>query len=248
MGIAAVIIAYNEEKNIKKCLESVKWADEIIVVDSFSTDKTFSISKKYADKVFNIKWMGFSKTKNFGISKARSEWILSLDADEIVSENLKKEILKTVKSTDLNGFFIPRKPFFMNRFIKHCGWYPSCQLRLFKKTKGKFDESKMVHENVKITGKAGYLKNDLLHYPYENIGKYFDHLNRYTNLAAESMRLKNKKAGFLNLIFHPFFTFFKMYFIKLGVLDGLAGFTVCVLSSFYNFVKYAKLWELRRRT
>jgi len=247
MGISVVIITYNEQDNIKRCLESVRWADEIIVIDSGSYDKTLDIVRKYTNKIYIHKWKGYSKEKNFGILKAKNDWILSIDSDEVVSDELKDEIIKSIKNTKFDGFFIPRKVYFLDKWIKHCGWYPDFQLRLFKKSKGRFDESKLVHEGVKLNGKIGYLKNSLLHFPYKDLNQYFQRFNKYTTLAANELFKKNKRVIFVNLILNPIFTFFKMYFLKLGFLDGFAGFVVCFLSSFYNFVKYSKLWELTRK-
>ncbi|MFH1823759.1 MAG: glycosyltransferase family 2 protein [Candidatus Firestonebacteria bacterium] len=247
MGISVIIITYNEQNNIKKCLESVKWADEIIIVDSGSKDKTLDIVKKYTDKIYIHKWRGYSKDKNFGISKAKNEWILSIDSDEIVSDKLKREIIRVIKNTKFDGFFISRKVYFLNKWIKHCGWYPDYQLRLFKRSKGRFDENKLVHEHVKLNGRIGYLKSNLLHFPYKDLNQYFQRFNKYTTLSANEMYKEDKKGCFINLMLNPFFTFFKMYFLKLGFLDGFSGFVVCFLSSFYNFVKYSKLWELTRK-
>lgn len=247
MGLSAVVITYNEGRNIKRCLDSVKWTDEIIVVDSFSTDKTKVIARNYKTKIFNLKFLGYSKTKNFGIRKAKNEWILSIDADEVVSDSLKKEILHKIRRTNLNGFYVPRKVFFLNKWINHCGWYPDYQLRLFRKKSGRFDEEKLVHENVNVAGKVGYLKNDLLHFSYRDLNQYFAQFNKYTTLAALNMAKDNKSFSLFKLFFNPTFTFFKMYVMKSGFLDGFAGFTICFMSSFYNFVKYIKLWELTKK-
>ena len=191
--------------------------------------------------------MGYSKTKNYGILKAKNKWILSLDADEVVSSKLKNEIIRVLDKGSYDGFYIPRKAFFLSRWIKHCGWYPDYQLRLFKKDKGRFDENKLVHENVKVNGNIGYIKNDLLHFPYRSINKYFEQFNKYTSLSANAYLKKGRNVSISTLVLNPIFTFFKMYILKLGFLDGFAGFTVCLISSFYNFVKYVKLWELKRK-
>jgi glycosyltransferase involved in cell wall biosynthesis len=246
MKISVVIITHNEEANIRRCLESVTFADEIIIIDSFSRDDTVKLASSYTSNILRRKWEGFSKQKNYGISRARNEWILSLDADEVLSVELKQEIID-LKTEDCKGFYIKRKPYFMGKFIKHSGWYPDKQLRLFKKSEGRFDENKMVHESIILKGKKCTLENQMLHFPYKNIGKYFEQFNKYTSLAAQQYMREGRKFSKLKLVMNPAATFFKMYFFRAGYLDGFAGFCICVLSSCYNFVKYAKLWELTGR-
>jgi len=246
MKVSAVIITFNEEENIKRCIASLGFADEVVVVDSGSRDKTAQIAKELGALVFTHGWQGYSKQKNFAVSKARNEWVLSLDADEVVSPELGEELTKIIISP-YEGYSIPRRAFFLGRWINHCGWYPDLQLRLFRKKAGRFDETKQVHERFLLNGKAGLLKNDLFHYTYTNLGQYFSTLNRYTELAAISMKEKGRKGRVSDLLLNPPCTFFKMYVLKFGFLDGLPGLFVCLLSSFYNFVKYAKLWELTRK-
>jgi len=246
MKISVIVISYNEKDNIEKCLESVRWADELIVVDSGSRDETVKLAECYTKKVFRHSWQGYSKQKNFAISKARNEWILSLDADEVLSEELASEI-KNIVVSPYEGYYLPRKAFFMNRWIKHCGWYPDRQLRLFRKGKGFFNEREQIHEGLVLKGKAGTLQNELLHYSYKNIGQYFSQLNKYTELAAQGKASAGKTSGVAKILLNPPATFLKMYVLKLGFLDGLAGFCICALSAFYNFVKYTKLWEIKRK-
>ncbi|MCX5776200.1 MAG: glycosyltransferase family 2 protein [Candidatus Firestonebacteria bacterium] len=246
MKISVVIITHNEESNIKRCLQSVAFAEEIIVIDSFSRDDTVKIAAAFTSNIIKRNWEGFSKQKNYGISRAKNEWILSIDADEVLSEDLRLEI-KDLQKTRHSGFYIKRKPFFMGKFIKHCGWYPDRQLRLFKKSAGRFDEKKLVHEGVLLKGSKGNLKNELLHFPYSSIGGYFEQFNKYTSLAAQQYLKDGREFSRAGLVFSPLATFIKMYFLRRGFLDGFAGFCICVLSSCYNFVKYAKLWELTGR-
>lgn len=242
--ISAVIITYDEQDRIKKCLESIKWVDEIIIVDAGSTDETLKICKEYTDKIYVVNWQGYAKQKNFGIEKAKGDWILSIDSDEIVPKELEEEIKNAILEDKYHGYFIPRKSFFLEKWINHCGWYPDYQLRLFKKGYGKFKE-RPVHEGVEVHGEKGNLKNVLIHYPYKDINKYFEKFNEYTSLAAGELN-KKRKFSLLRLIFEPRFVFFRSYILKKGFLDGRAGFTISVFNAMNTFVKHAKHWEMKK--
>ncbi len=247
-GISALIITKNEEKNIEKCLMSLSWVNEIVILDSQSEDKTAEIAKRYTDKVFSVQWEGFAKTKNKGIKKTSGEWILWIDADEEVTPVLAEEIQNALSRADVNGFYISRYSQFLGKWIKHCGWYPDYVLRLFRKTEGKFDESKQVHEGIILNGKSAYLSNVLLHRPYSGLKDYFNKVNRYTSLSANEMWDKNKRAKWYHFFIYPFIVFFKKYILKLGILDGREGFILCVLNVFYVFSKYTKLWWKENET
>ena len=242
--ISAVIITRNEEKNIMKCLSSIDWADEIVVVDSGSTDDTKKIASEFTQKVFDMKWEGFGKAKDFAKDKATHQWILSLDADEVVTGDLKEEIQSVIKSDKaFDGYYIPRRSNFLGKWIRHGGWYPDYVLRLFKKNKAKFSHS-AVHEKVKVNGSIGYLGNPLLHYTDPNFDHYLEKLNRYTSLSAEELFRKGKRAKVFDIIFRPLAAFLKMYFAKRGFVDGLHGLILAVSSAFHVFSKYVKLWHL----
>ena len=242
--ISAIIITCNEEKNIRRCLSSVDWADEIVVADSGSTDDTKKIASEFTQKVFDIRWEGFGKAKDFARDKAAHQWILSLDADEMVTEDLRKEIQRAIESKEaFNGYYIPRKSNFLGKWIGHGGWYPDYVLRLLKKDKARFNHS-VVHEKVEVEGKTGYLRNDLLHYTDPNLDHYLGKLNKYTSLSAEELLRKGKRATFMDIVFRPLMVFFKMYFAKKGFLDGLYGLILAVSSAFHVFSKYVKLWHL----
>lgn len=246
--VSVIIITKNEERNIKECLESVKWAEEIIIVDAQSTDNTTDIAREFTDKIYVREWEGYGKTKNFAISLCKNEWILSLDADERVSSELREEIIQKLANPkpEVVGFSIPRRTKFLGRWINHCGWYPQRVVRLFRRGHGYFSLDK-VHEKLIIDGKIELLNTDILHFSYRSISDYISKLNRYTELAYEDMNVKEKRFSLLNLLINPLWTFARMYFINLGFFDGLAGFILCILSSFYVFVKYAKLYELSIR-
>jgi glycosyltransferase involved in cell wall biosynthesis len=244
MKISAVVITYNERENIRRCLESIKWVDEIIVIDSGSSDGTYEIAKEYA-KVITHPWLGYAKQKNFGISLTKNEWILSIDADEELTPSLKEEILQELDKSSYDGYYFPRQSFFLDKWIKYSGWYPDYQLRLFKKSKGRFNE-KSVHEKVIIEGKVKYLKNHLLHYPYKSLEDYFKKFNEYTSLSSEEDYKKGKKFNIFYPILIPFLFFLKSYVLKKGFLDGRAGFIISSLGAINYFVRYAKLWEKYR--
>ncbi|WP_353683843.1 glycosyltransferase family 2 protein [Thermodesulfovibrio sp. 3907-1M] len=241
--VSVAIITKNEEKNIRDALESVKDFEEIVVVDSFSEDRTVQICREYTEKIFQREWMGFSNQKQLAIDKTTLAWVLVLDADERVTESLKKEIMEKIKE-DNDGYFIPRKNFFLGKWIRHSGWWPDYTLRLFKKDKGKI-QKREVHEKILVGGKTGYLKEPLLHYTYYSIDDFVRKMKSYACLAAEEIVKSNPSQYkiIFRMIFSPLFTFFKMYILRAGFLDGLRGLILAVLYSFYSFLKYARAWE-----
>ena len=244
--LSCVIITYNESKNVRRCLESVSWADEIVVVDSFSTDDTKKIASEFTDRIFDLVWEGFGPAKEYAQKQASGDWILSVDADEQVSEKLREEIIKIIKSEDArDGYFIPRRSYFLGRWMKHGGWYPDFVLRLFRKDQGDFT-SKLVHEEVIVKGRTGRLKNDLFHYTDPDYGHYLEKLNRYTSMDALQQYQKGKAGSSINLLIRPAAAFFKAYVVKRGFLDGLPGLILAVSSAFHVFAKYVKLWHLGR--
>lgn len=248
--ISAVIIAFNEEKKIVEALKSVKWADEIIVVDSESTDKTVEIAESHGAKVITQKWLGFSKQKQFAADCAENNWIFSLDADECVSEDLRDKILKikNLQEKDLaDGYKCSRLSFYLNRPIYHCGWYPDWQLRFFNRQKGKWKDV-LIHESVEINGKVEKISADILHYSVENAAHHHQMIGeRYAPLAAEQMFKKGQKTSPLKIMTVGFTAFFRTYFLKFGFLDGLAGFAISRFASHHAFLKHLILWELQNK-
>lgn len=245
--LSVIIIAHNEEKNLDRCLKSVNWAQEIVVLDSGSTDQTRWIAKKYTDKIWEVKWEGFGKTKELARQKASKAWVLSIDADEEVTPKLQEEILRAVQNHSYSGYFVSRKSLFLGKWMEHSGWYPDYVLRLFRKESGQFDKA-LVHEQAQVKGEIGYLKNPLLHYTYPNLEHYFSKLKCYTTLAAQQLHQKGVRAYPWDLIFRPPATFFKMYTLKLGFLDGWQGFVLAILSSYQVLIKYLKLMGLNFRS
>jgi glycosyltransferase involved in cell wall biosynthesis len=246
--ISVVVITHNEENMIADCLSSVQWADDIIVVDAYSKDHTVELSKKITSKVFQKKWEGYVSAKQYGMERAVHDWILWLDADERVPEDLAVEIQNTIANTsDLHtAYEIGRRAFFLGKWIRHCGWYPGYVLRLFRKGKVRFTKSR-VHEHLECDGSVGRMKHDLLHYTDENLYHYFIKLNRYTSLAAKDLDEAGYRFKLFDILIRPVFLFCKMYFIKGGFLDGMHGLILSALSAAYVFCKYAKIWELHQK-
>lgn len=243
-NLSVIVITHNEEPNITECLKSVAWANEILVVDANSTDRTVELAKQLGARVYVKEWLGFAAAKNFALEQATNDWVLWLDADERVPSELAKEIQDILQSKTVshNSFEIARRAYFLGKWVKHCGWYPGYVTRLFRRDSARFSNVR-VHERLEIDGTTGRLKNDLIHYTDRNLFHYFEKFNRYTSLAVEDFWSSGKKFSLYDLLVRPPFTFFRMYLLRQGYLDGLHGFILCVLSAVYVFVKYAKLWE-----
>ncbi len=242
MAISACILTYNEEHIIEKCLRSLDWADEIIIVDSFSSDSTFDICKKYADRLEQRQWPGFRDQYDYATSLASHDWIIFIDADEIVPPELADEINKETVKNNYDGFLIYRQTYYLGRWIKHGGWNPDGKIRVYKKGKGEWEGG--LHATVKVDGKVGKLKNIIHHYNYKDISDQIRTIDRYSANAADEMLKKGKSFGIHQLILRPLFRFFRDYFLKRGYKDGLPGFIIAVATGFYVFIKFAKLWEL----
>lgn len=244
--ISAVIIAFNEEANIAAAIESVSWADEVIVVDSESTDQTREIAAEFGARVLARKWTGFSDQKQFAVDQARNDWILSLDADERVSIELKDEILK-LDLEKADGFRIPRLSFYMGRAIRHSGWYPDRQLRLFDRTKGKWKKVR-IHESVEMKSgtRLGDLNHDILHFSVNNASHHHRMIGeRYAPLAAEQMFQDGRRTSLLKIASAGPAGFFRAYVLKLGVLDGLPGLAIAAFAGHHAFLKHLLLWEIQ---
>jgi len=245
--ISALIICYNEEKNIEDCLKSIQWVDELIVIDAYSSDKTVEICNKYTENVYQNSWKGFSDQRLFGLAKINNDWVFSLDADERCTEDLKKEILELIKNNPLeNGYLIPRKNYFNKKWIKNGGWYPNYQLKLFRKKSAKLT-SRLVHESYEIDGKISRLKNDLIHYSITSITDYANRINKYSSLSAEE-KLNNLKISLFSLLIRPFSDFIHKYILQLGFLDGIEGLIISFFHSYTKFLLYIKIWELRKES
>ena len=242
--LSVTIITKNEEENIKRCLESVKWVDEIVVVDSGSSDKTVEICKDFGCKVIETDWKGFGKTKKFAVDSAKNDWIFSVDADEEVTYELKDRIKSILKSPKYSGYRIKRSSFYLGRNIKQC-WNKDYPLRIFNRKYGNFNK-KIAHESVELKGKIGTINERLLHYTYPNISSHIQKMDKYTELGAKQKSKEGKRITISGSIIRGGLKFIKMYFINRGFLDGKEGFILSLNSAFGVYLKYLKLWEIRK--
>ena len=247
--ISVVVTSFNEEKNIEECLKSINGlADEIIVVDNSSEDKTAEIAKKSGAKIYHQKNdpKKIDEQKNFGFSKATGEWILSLDADERVTAELAEEIKAAIESSknEINGYWVPRKNIIFGKWIKSDMWWPDYQLKIFRRGKGKFGKNN-VHQALTVEGETEKLVNHLVHHNYNTISQYIEKLNNYTDIEAESLRETGYSFNWLDSIRFPVDDFVKTFFLQKGYRDSLHGLVLSFLQAFYMEVVFAKIWESR---
>lgn len=240
--ISALVIAKNEEKNIEDCLKSVSWCDEIILVDSKSTDRTVDIAKKYTDKIIVHDWQGYAFARELSLQNALGNWIISLDADERVSPELKEEIQQLLNQENLkNGYLIPRRNYFLDKVIKTCFWYPDYQMRLFKKESASVSQRE-VHEGFIIQGEHGKLKNDLIHFTHQDLYSTFEKINKYSTLEITEFT-NAKPVRKRDLLIHPVAAFLNHFISRKGYKDGMHGMMVSIIHAMTNMMRYMKLWE-----
>jgi glycosyltransferase involved in cell wall biosynthesis len=245
-GVTATIITLNESANLEAALESVRWADEIVVVDSQSTDGTVEIASRYTDRVIVRPWPGYIEQKNFAASEAAHDWILSLDADERVSPELAAEIKALLAAGPAcAGYRVPRMSQYLGRWIRSTDWYPDYQLRLYDRRRGSWAGG-YVHEGVRIEGEAGRLRSDLLHYPYRDVSHHLRTIDEYSTLAARQMFEDGRRIGGLGILLHGYGAWFRNYVLRGGFRDGTVGFLVSGFNTAYVALKYVKLWEMRK--
>jgi glycosyltransferase involved in cell wall biosynthesis len=244
--LSVTVIALNQEDNIGECLKSISFADDIVVVDTGSTDRTVDVARTYTDRVFTTSWHGFGRTKNYALDQALGDWVFSLDTDERVPLALQDEIKAVVKGDGpLAAYRVARKNYFCGRWIRHLGWYPDYTLRLFRRDQGRFRDRE-VHEEVLVAGPVGNLKTPLDHYSYRSVSEYVTRMDRYARLAAIELAKRGQQPFPGELVYRPFFTFLHLYVLRLGFLEGTTGYTLAVLMSTYKFLKYYYLRELSR--
>jgi glycosyltransferase involved in cell wall biosynthesis len=248
MDISAVIITYNEERRLEDALKSLAGVvSEIVVVDCHSTDETVKIARRFTDRVFERAWTNFADQKNFANGEAAGPWILSLDADERVSPELRKELLSLrAAEPDVDAYSIPRQVFYLGRWIRHSGWYPDRKIRLFRKTRAHW-EGEYVHEKLVVEGRVGKLHGAIHHFTYRNIHEHLARINTFSDLGAQKLYARKRKARWYHLMCLPFFRFVRAYVWKRGFLDGFPGLVISALTAYAVFVRYAKLREIWKK-
>ena len=246
--ISACVIAFNEERKIRRCLQSLTWCDEIIVVDSFSTDRTLEICREFTDRVYQHEWLGYVGQRNLVREMSKYPWILFLDSDEEVSPALRDEIIDEFErgTGDHVGFEFPRLVYYLGRWIRHGEWYPDVKLRLFKKEFGR-TEGQEPHDRVSVNGAVKRLKNPVWHYTYDDITDHVNTLNRFSSIGAQQKFVHESPFRWSDLFFRPAFRFIKGFILRRGFLDGAHGFLIALMSAYGAYLKYAKLWEMYRR-
>jgi (heptosyl)LPS beta-1,4-glucosyltransferase len=242
--LSVTVITLNEAANLAAALDSVSWADEIIVVDSESRDETVAIARRYTDRVMVRPWPGYVAQKNYAAEQAAHDWILSLDADERVSPALADEIRTLLKNgPSAAGYRIPRVTFHLGRWIRSTDWYPDYQLRLYDRRRARWT-GRLVHESVAADGPVARLQHELQHYAYRDLAHHVQTMDRYTTLAAQQMFEDGRRASWFDLLIHPRFAFFRNYILRGGFRDGSVGLIISALNSYYVHLKFAKLWQL----
>ena len=245
--LSVVVITKNEEANIKECLESVKWVDEIIVVDDNSTDRTVEFAQSYTDRIFQKKMDIEGRHRNWAYAQARNSWVLSLDADERVTPQLQEEIVRTINSSgEFKGFAIPRKNYIGNYWVKYGGWYPSAQLKLFRKENFRWEEVE-VHPRAFLNGPFGKLKSDIIHYSYWGFEDFLHKINKQTTLEATKWIKDKRKMSLGRALWRTFDRFMRTFLRKKAYKDGFKGFMVSIFAGLYQILSYAKYRELKDR-
>ena len=246
--ISACVLCFNEENKIERCLSSLTWCDEIVVLDSFSTDRTPELCRKFTDKFFQRQWLGYVGQRNTVREFASHPWLLFMDSDEEVSPALRDEILRELDNPSGNyiGYEFPRQVYYLGRWIRHGEWYPDVKLRLFNKVYGR-TEGQEPHDKVVVNGPVKRLKNPVWHYTYDDITDHLNTVNRFSSITARQRFVQKASFKWSDLLVRPLFRFVRGYFLRGGFLDGAHGLMIAVINSYGVFVKYAKHWELIRR-
>jgi len=243
--LSVIIITKNEADNIRGALESIQWANDIIVVDSGSTDDTLQIARQFTDRVISHEWEGFGAQKNYANSLAVHDWVLSIDADERLSTALTEEIRSLLEHEPASrGYRIPRVTWHLGRWVRTTDWYPDYQLRLFDRRVSRWS-NRLVHESVVVEGPVSRLQNELEHRAYRNISHHLETIDKYTTLAATEMQQAGRRISGFDLVLHPPLAFLRNYFARGGIRDGSVGLIVSILNAYYVFLKFTKLWETK---
>ena len=245
MKISAAIITLNEERKLPRAIESLRCCDEIVVLDSGSTDRTVEIAANLGAHVVESGWHGFAAQKNIAVEHCANDWVLSLDADEALSEALEAEIWQIRKTgPQYDAYTMPRLAQYLGRWILHSGWYPDRKIRLFDRRRASW-KGDFVHESVAVEGRVGHLESNILHYTFESLSEHLRTMDRYTTLAAEQLIASKAQVGWTDMLGDPMWTFFRTFVVQRGFLDGTEGLAIAYMASVYNFLKYAKARFMR---
>jgi glycosyltransferase involved in cell wall biosynthesis len=240
MHITATIITVDEERNIARAIESLRCCDEVLIVDSGSVDRTVELAQNLGARVIEANWRGFAGQKNWAAEQATHDWVLSLDADEALSEALEGEIWNLRKNgPQYDAYTMPRLAQYLGRWILHSGWYPDRKIRLYDRRKAKW-VGDFVHESVESTGRVGHLDSSILHFTCESLSEHLKTMDRYTTLAAQELAARKTPIGARRLVADPVWAFLKTYLVQRGFLDGFEGLTIAYMAALYTFLKYAK--------
>ena len=245
--VSAIVVCFNEEKNIRDCLESLRWCDEIVVVDSFSTDGTVEICRRYTDRIIQRAWAGYRDQKAFAHSQATKQWVLLVDSDERVTPELRDEIQQALGGDGgrYMGYSLPRLVFYLGRWWRRGGWYPDYDVRLFRRDKATWGGVDP-HEKILLEGRVRRLNHPLQHFSYRNIDDHIQRINHFTSISSRELRKEGGRWRVADALLRPPFRFFRSYILKRGFMEGFAGFYVAVTAAVYVFLKYAKLWEIEQ--
>lgn len=242
LKLSAAVITLNEEAKIADCLQSLLFADEIVVIDSGSDDRTVQIAESFGATVIFNRWPGHVEQKNFAIDQTSGEWVLSLDADERVSKELQSSIMEVVKDGNFKACSIPRAVYYVNRWIRYSGWYPARKVRLFRRNAGRWG-GENPHDRVFVNEPAKTINGDIFHLSFDNISDHLKTINSFTDIASRERLMKGFRAGLTDILLRPVVTFVKMFFLKAGFLDCMPGFIIASLSGYHVFCKYIKIME-----
>jgi glycosyltransferase involved in cell wall biosynthesis len=243
--VSAIVVCFNEEENIGACLESLHWCDEIVVVDSFSTDRTIEICRRYTDRVMQRAWAGYVDQKAYALSQVTKDWVLVVDSDERVTPELRKEINQALAEDNNNycGYAVPRLVFYLRRWWRRGGWYPDYSVRLFRRDRATWGGSEP-HDKILVDGRVRRLRHPLHHFTYRDMEDHIRRINRFTSVSSQELLKDGRRWRVADALLRPAGRFLRCYFVQRGFMEGFAGFYVAVTAAMYVFLKYAKLWEL----
>ena len=245
--ITVIVPTFNEEDNVRECLESVAWADDIFVVDSFSTDRTVEIARELTDHIVQHEYLSHAAQRNWAIPQPATDWVMLLDADERVTPELRARIQDILTNgTECQGFRIRRRTIFFGKLIEHCGWHRDYVVRLWRRGKAHYADREHPHTHAEIDGKVDTLREHLLHNTYRSFDDYLEKFGRYSTWSANDLYKRGRRASWVNLTLRPLWRFFRMYVLRHGFLDGKHGLILCALAAYSVLMKYAKLWDMYR--